>query len=129
MAAIAGEDVPVIDEVAKTEEVKPDFLRRQIASGRVAVMQRDGKPSLGIGEGLKTKKNINANIGTSAEVFDPDNEVEKARIAEKYGADTITDLSMGGNIDEGSRKENLRGDDSAFNDRANIPNSCRGRLI
>ncbi len=102
MAAIAGEDVPVIDEVAKTEWVKPDFLRRQIASGRVAVMQRDGKPSLGIGEGLRTK--INANIGTSAEVFDPDNEVEKARVAEKYGADTITDLSMGGNIDEIRRR-------------------------
>ncbi|MCK9440351.1 MAG: phosphomethylpyrimidine synthase ThiC [Methanothrix sp.] len=97
-AAIAGEEVPVIDEVAKTEGVKPDFLRRQIASGRVAVMLRDGKPSLGIGEGLKTK--INANIGTSAAVFDQDIEVEKARIAEKYGADTITDLSMGGNIDE-----------------------------
>jgi thiamine biosynthesis protein ThiC len=44
-AAIAGEEVPVIDEVAKTEGVRPDFLRRQIASGRVAVMQRDGKPS------------------------------------------------------------------------------------
>lgn len=98
MAAIAGEEVPVIDEVAKTEGVKPDFLRRQIASGRVAVMLRNGKPSLGIGEGLKTK--INANIGTSAAVFDQDIEVEKARIAEKYGADTITDLSMGGNIDE-----------------------------
>jgi phosphomethylpyrimidine synthase len=101
-AVIAGEDVPVIDEVAKTEGVKRDFLRRQIASGRVAVMQRDGKPSLGIGEGLKTK--INANIGTSAVVIDPENEVVKARIAEKYGADTITDLSMGGNIDEIRRR-------------------------
>jgi phosphomethylpyrimidine synthase len=60
-------------------------------------MQRDGKPPLGIGEGLKTK--INANIGTSSEVFDQDIEVEKARIAEKYGADTISDLSMGGDID------------------------------
>ena len=102
MAAISGEDVQVIDEVAKTEGVKPDILRRQIASGRVVVMQRDGKRSLGIGEGLKTK--INANIGTSAEVFDPDSEIEKARIAEKYGADTITDLSMGGNIDEIRRR-------------------------
>ena len=101
-AAIAGEEVPVIDEVAKTEGVKPDFLRRQIASGRVAVMQRDGKTSLGIGEGLKTK--INANIGTSAEIFDLDIEVEKARVAEKCGADTITDLSMGGNIDEIRRR-------------------------
>ena len=101
-AAIAGEEVPVIDEVAKTEGVDSDFLRRQIASGRIVVMQRDGEPPLGIGEGLKTK--INANIGTSAEVFDQDIEVEKARIAEKYGADTISDLSMGGDIDAIRRK-------------------------
>jgi phosphomethylpyrimidine synthase len=73
---------------------RSNFLQRQIVYVRIVVMQRDGKPSVGIGVGLKTK--INANIGTSAEVFDPDIEVEKARIAEKYGADTISDLSMGG---------------------------------
>jgi phosphomethylpyrimidine synthase len=97
-AAIAGRDHPVISAVAKAEEVSPSFLQRQIASGRIAVMQRHGKPPVGIGEGLRTK--INANIGSSAEVFDLDAEVEKARIAEEYGADTITDLSMGGPIDE-----------------------------
>ncbi len=97
MAAIAGRDHPVIDMVAKAEGVSPSFLQRQIASGRIAVMQRRAKPPLGIGEGLRTK--INANIGSSAEVFDLNAEVEKARIAEEYGADTITDLSMGGPID------------------------------
>jgi phosphomethylpyrimidine synthase len=96
-AAIAGNKTSVIGEVADREGVTPNFLIRQIASGRIVVMQRDEKPPLGIGEGLKTK--INANIGTSAEVFDPDIEVEKARIAEKYGADTVSDLSMGGDID------------------------------
>ena len=101
-AAIAGRAIPIIDEVARTEGVSPNFLLKQIASGRVVVMARDGKPPVGIGEGLKTK--INANIGTSAEVFDADNEVEKAKTAEKYGADTITDLSMGGPIDEIRRK-------------------------
>lgn len=97
MAAIAGRDHPVISAVAEAEGVSPSFLQRQIASGRIAVMQRHGKPPVGIGEGLRTK--INANIGSSAEVFDLDAEVEKARIAEEYGADTITDLSMGGPID------------------------------
>jgi len=97
MAAIAGRDHPVISAVAEAEGVSPSFLHRQIASGRIAVMQRHGKPPVGIGEGLRTK--INANIGSSAEVFDLDAEVEKARIAEEYGADTITDLSMGGPID------------------------------
>jgi phosphomethylpyrimidine synthase len=96
-AAIAGNKTSVIGEVADREGVTANFLIRQIASGRIVVMQRDEKPPLGIGEGLKTK--INANIGTSAEVFDPDIEVEKARIAEKYGADTVSDLSMGGDID------------------------------
>lgn len=101
-AAIAGRDVQVINSVAKVEGIRHDFLLRQIASGRVVIMQRDGKPAVGIGEGLKTK--INANIGTSAEVFDLDDEVLKSRIAEKYGADTITDLSMGGPIDEIRRR-------------------------
>jgi phosphomethylpyrimidine synthase len=97
-AAVAGRDLPVINEVAKAEGVRPSFIQRQVASGRIVVMQRRGKPPVGIGEGLRTK--INANIGSSAEVFDQDAEVEKARIAEEYGADTITDLSMGGPIDE-----------------------------
>ena len=97
-AAVAGRDLPVINSVAKAEGLRPSFIQRQIASGRIVVMQRRGKPPVGIGEGLRTK--INANIGSSAEVFDQDAEVEKARIAEEYGADTITDLSMGGPIDE-----------------------------
>ncbi|MDM7912794.1 MAG: phosphomethylpyrimidine synthase ThiC, partial [Methanotrichaceae archaeon] len=101
-AAIAGKEVPVINSVAKAEGMKPNFLQRQIASGRIVIMQRDGKPAVGLGEGLKTK--INANIGTSAEVFDPEEEVLKAGIAEKYGADTISDLSMGGPIEEIRRR-------------------------
>jgi phosphomethylpyrimidine synthase len=101
-AAIAGEEVPVINEVAKAEGVRPNFLLKQVALGRVVIMQRDGKQPIGIGESLRTK--INANIGTSADVFDSDEEVKKAKVAEKYGADTITDLSMGGPIDEIRRK-------------------------
>lgn len=97
-ATKAGKEVQAIYAVAKAERVRPTFLRKQVASGRVVILQRDGKQPVGIGEGLRTK--INANIGTSPEVFDPNEEVEKARVAEKYGADTITDLSMGGPIDE-----------------------------
>jgi len=97
-AAIACEEVDAIKAVAKAEGVDAAFLQRLVACGRAVIMQREGRPPLGIGEGLRTK--INANIGTSAEVFDLESEVEKARVAEKYGADTITDLSMGGPIDE-----------------------------
>lgn len=101
-AATAGREVPVVNSIASVEGVSPAFLLKQIVSGRIVIMQREGKPAVGIGEGLKTK--INANIGTSAEVFDLDNEVLKAGIAEKYGADTITDLSMGGPIGEIRRR-------------------------
>jgi phosphomethylpyrimidine synthase len=97
-AAIAGKEVPAISIVAKAEGLRPNALLKQVASGRVIIMQRDSKQPIGIGEGLKTK--INANIGTSVEVFDLNEEIKKANIAEKFGADTITDLSMGGPINE-----------------------------
>jgi phosphomethylpyrimidine synthase len=97
-SANAGKEVQAIYAVAKAEGVKSTFLLEQVALGRVVILQREGKQPVGIGENLRTK--INANIGTSADVFDPDEEVEKAMVAEKYGADTITDLSMGGPIDE-----------------------------
>jgi len=48
-----------------------------------------------IGSGSFHWTKINANIGSSAEFIDPVDEVDKARVAEKYGSDTITDLSMG----------------------------------
>jgi len=93
-----GRMSPAVKQVAKAEGVLPEKLLKGLASGRVVIMQREGKPSVGFGEGLRTK--VNANIGTSAESINPDIEVQKAKIAEKYGADTVTDLSMGGPIDK-----------------------------
>lgn len=86
-----------MDDVAKTEGVDLMDLLSSIAQGSAVIMCRDGK-SVGIGKGLKTK--VNANIGTSSLKIDPDEEVRKAILAEKYGADTLTDLSMGGDISE-----------------------------
>jgi phosphomethylpyrimidine synthase len=50
----------------------------------------------GIGKDLSTK--VNVNFGTSAGKVNVQDEVRKARIAEEFGADTISDLSMGGDI-------------------------------
>jgi hypothetical protein len=47
MAAIAGEEVPVINEVAKAEGVRPNILLKQVALGRVVIIQRDGKQPIG----------------------------------------------------------------------------------
>ena len=97
---LPSEDVLKI--VAKIEGVDIDHLRRGIASGRIIVFgnvrrEKVVRPTA-IGEGLSTK--VNVNIGTSGTVVDIAMEIEKARIAVEYGADTIMDLSTGGNLDE-----------------------------
>ncbi|MHA1274871.1 MAG: phosphomethylpyrimidine synthase ThiC [Promethearchaeota archaeon] len=81
--------------VAEKEKVDPEFIRRGLANGRIIVPKsniREIEP-IGIGEGLLVK--INANIGSSKKVCDIEKELEKAKIAVKYGADTVMDLSTG----------------------------------
>lgn len=82
--------------VAAEEEIGCEILRERIADGSVVIMQRDAR-LVGIGTGLRTK--INVNLGTSTTAGTIEGEIEKARIAEEFGADTISDLSMGGDID------------------------------
>jgi phosphomethylpyrimidine synthase len=101
-SAKLGREDKAVELVARAEGVGDSFLRRKIAAGRVVIMHSFRGPPVGIGEGLRTK--VNANIGTSTEVFDAASEIEKARTAEKYGADTITDLSMGGPLEEIRRR-------------------------
>lgn len=81
--------------VAKKEQVELEFIRRGIASGRIIIPKsnRGNTNPLGIGEGLLVK--INANIGSSKKVCNIQGELEKAKIAVKYGADTVMDLSTG----------------------------------
>jgi len=90
-----GTITPQMREVARKEGVTPEALRDSIAAGSAVIMQR-GKRSTGIGKGLSTK--VNVNLGTSSTKVCLDDEIQKARIAETFGADTISDLSMGGDI-------------------------------
>jgi phosphomethylpyrimidine synthase len=90
-----GKITKEMDLVAKKEQVDVEFLRKGIAKGRIIVPksnQRDIEP-IGIGEGLLVK--VNANLGSSKRVCNINEELEKAKIAVKYGADTIMDLSTG----------------------------------
>lgn len=91
--------------VAEEEGVSVEALRRSVAAGRVVITRNlrrvDVRP-LGIGEGLRIK--VNANVGTSTALCDLELEVEKARTAVKYGADTIMDLSTAGDLDEIRRR-------------------------
>jgi len=90
-----------LKEVAKEENLNEEKLLKKVAEGKIVILKHKNK-YLGIGEGLRTK--INANIGTSPDVCDIDFELKKLKAAEKYGTDTIMDLSIGGNIDEIRRK-------------------------
>ena len=90
-----GKVTPQCRSVAKKEGIGPEIIASRICGGSIVIMSR-GTCSVGIGEGLRTK--VNVNIGTSSEKHDPQEEVRKAKIAEMYGADTISDLSMGPDI-------------------------------
>jgi len=94
--ARAGKTTKEMEIVAKNEQVDLEFIRRGVAKGRIIVPKsnrRELEPPIGIGKGLLVK--INANIGSSKTVCNIEGEVEKAKIAVKYGADTVMDLSTG----------------------------------
>lgn len=102
--AIAGRVSAEMEYVAKSEGKTPEFICRGVASGKIVIPlspYRDVRP-VGIGKGLRTK--VNASIGTSTDIVDIDMEVEKARVAEEAGADTLMELSTGGDLREIRRR-------------------------
>ena len=84
-----------IKSVSETEGIDVHKIMKGLANGRIVIPKNiNGKSKpLGVGKGLKTK--INANIGSSSELEKVEWEVEKAKVAVNYGADTIMDLSTG----------------------------------
>jgi len=91
-------------QVAAAEEVEADFVRRMVAEGKIVIpWNHNRKPkAVGIGKGLRTK--VNASIGTSSDIVDYDAEVRKAKAAEAAGADTLMELSVGGDLDRVRRE-------------------------
>src|SRR3989304_2627971 len=85
-------------EAAAYDDVSPEFIREGIAKGQIVIYGNPNRKArvVGIGKGLKTK--VNASIGTSPDIIDIDMEVKKAQTAEKYGADTLMELSTGGDL-------------------------------
>ena len=87
-------------QVAKDEDVTLDWLISKIASGSVIIpsnnVRKEKIHNVGIGKGMKTK--VNVNIGTSTLNVNLEEEIEKAKVAVKYHADTIMDLSDGGDV-------------------------------
>ena len=87
-------------EVAKDEDVDLDLIVQRVANGSIIIPKNNARKQrikvVGIGHGLKTK--VNVNIGTSTLYQNLEEEISKAKVAVKYGGDTIMDLSDGGDI-------------------------------
>jgi phosphomethylpyrimidine synthase len=93
---------PEMETVARRERRDPELVRDEVARGRMVIPANVVHLELGLepmGIGIKARCKINANIGNSAVTSDIDNELAKLKMAVELGADTVMDLSTGGNID------------------------------
>ncbi len=101
-SAKQGIITPEIEFVAKREGLDAELVRAEVARGRCVIpantnhIKKKLEP-MGIGVALSCK--INANIGNSAVTGTAFEELEKLHTAVHLGADTVMDLSTGGNID------------------------------
>ncbi|VVB90759.1 Phosphomethylpyrimidine synthase [uncultured archaeon] len=97
--AHAGLLTEEIKRVAVEEGADAGDVRKYIALGHIVIPKSVNSKSSPVGVGKLMRTKVNANIGTSRDYVDIEAEVKKAIIAEKYGADTIMDLSTGGDLD------------------------------
>lgn len=98
--AVKGITTPEMQNIAEVEGLSADLVRERMAEGQIVVPLNKGitRALVGIGMGLSTK--INASIGTSTDIADISAEVQKAVAAQKAGADTLMELSVGGDLDK-----------------------------
>lgn len=100
-AARQGKITKEMESIARDEGIDTENLRRAVAEGKVAILANNRHEKFipkGVGKGLSVK--VNANIGTSPERVNIEDELEKLFLAREAGADAIMDLSTGGNLDE-----------------------------
>ncbi len=94
-----GQITGEMEYVARREKLSPELVRSEIARGRLIIPANIHHKSLEpMAIGIASTCKINANIGNSATTSNIDEELEKLRYAVKFGADTIMDLSTGGDI-------------------------------
>lgn len=95
-----GNATKEIQYVSKAEKIDVEIVRRRVATGKIVIpFNPIHSPGiLGIGKGLRVK--VNANIGTSREHCDINEEIEKAKVSVEAKAHAVMDLSTGGDLDE-----------------------------
>ena len=94
-----GITTPEMAQVAQAERLPEDLVRSEVARGRMIIPANINHKNLKpIAIGVASRCKINANIGNSAVSSNVDEELDKLRYAIRYGADTVMDLSTGGDI-------------------------------
>ncbi|MEY4395771.1 MAG: phosphomethylpyrimidine synthase ThiC [Gemmataceae bacterium] len=102
-SARKGIVTPEMEFVAKREDLSPELIRDEVARGRMVIpanVHHIAKNLEPMAIGVASKCKINANIGNSAVTSKVDDELEKLHTAVHLGADTVMDLSTGGDIDK-----------------------------
>src|SRR5215470_10123176 len=88
-----------MDFIAEREHLTAEHIRSEVARGRMIIPANIHHTNLEpMCIGVASKCKINANIGNSATTSNIAEELEKLQYATKYGADTVMDLSTGGDI-------------------------------
>jgi len=97
--ARAGNITPAMQAVATDEQRPVEFIQAGLAAGNIVIPHNPRHPRalpLGVGQGLRTK--VNANLGTSQDRVDFEEEIVKAQTAVAAGVDALMDLSTGGDL-------------------------------
>lgn len=99
-AARQGHMTPAIQAVAAAEKVPAEAVLAGVAQGVIVIPHNPARGPLaaavGVGAGLRTK--VNANLGTSPDCADAEEELRKAQTAVEAGTDALMDLSTGGDL-------------------------------
>ncbi|MEA2443073.1 MAG: phosphomethylpyrimidine synthase, partial [Thermoleophilales bacterium] len=92
---------PEMARVAEREHLKGELVRDEVGRGRMIIPANVHHAALDpMAIGLKARVKINANIGSSPTTSSLAEEVEKLDLSQRWGADTVMDLSTGKRIDE-----------------------------
>jgi phosphomethylpyrimidine synthase len=85
--------------VAQRENLAVELVRDEVAAGRLIIPANINHPEVEpMGIGIATRCKVNANIGNSAVTSEIQEELRKLHMAIQHGADTVMDLSTGGEI-------------------------------
>ncbi|PKN21997.1 MAG: phosphomethylpyrimidine synthase, partial [Deltaproteobacteria bacterium HGW-Deltaproteobacteria-3] len=99
--AIKGTCTPLFENCAANENIAVQALMQGVAEGTICIPKNKNHQFdriMAVGKGLSTK--VNANIGSSKDYPEVSQELQKLCVCLKAGADTVMDLSMGGELNE-----------------------------